>query len=116
MGDGFGNGEKTRGSREGEGTDLIPKRIQRLFWDTDKKAVDLQAHRFYVIHRIMDYGDPEDVRWMLAAYSPAEIVEVLKKRRGLSRKSGFFWGHRFQVPKEEIACLQKPYRKRPEPF
>ncbi len=37
-----------------EGNDLIPERIQRLFWDTDKQAVDLRTHRFYVIHRIMD--------------------------------------------------------------
>jgi hypothetical protein len=103
-------------SREGEGNDLIPGRIQRLFWDTEKKAVDLRAHRFYVIHRIMDYGDPGDVRWMLAVYSSAEIIEVVKKRRGLSRKSSFFWGNHFHIPKEEIACLQEPYRKKPTLF
>jgi hypothetical protein len=95
---------------------MIPERIQRLFWDTEKKTVDLQAHRFYIIHRIMDFGDPADVRWMLATYSSAEIIEVVKKRRGLSRKSGSFWGNHFHIPKEEIACLQEPYRKRPMPF
>lgn len=94
---------------------MIPERIQRLFWDTDKKAVDLRTHRFYVIHRIMDYGDPGDVRWMLTTYSPAEIIEVVKKRRGLSRKSGSFWGNHFHIPKEEIACLQGLYRKRSMP-
>ena len=103
-------------SQEGEGNDLIPERIQRLFWDTEKKAVELRAHRFYVIHRIMDYGDSGDVRWMLAAYSSAEIIEVVKKRRGLSRKSSFFWGNHFHIPKEEIACLQEPYRKKPTLF
>ena len=95
---------------------MIPERIQRLFWDADKEAVDLRSHRFYVIHRIMDYGDPGDVRWMLAAYSSAEIIEVVKKRRGLSRKSSFFWGNHFHIPKEEIACLQEPYRKKPTLF
>jgi hypothetical protein len=45
-----------------------------------------------------------------------EIIEVLKKRRGLSRKSGSFWGNQFRIPKEEIACLQGHYRKRPTPF
>jgi hypothetical protein len=95
---------------------LIPERIQRLFWDTDRKAVDLRTHRVYVIHRIMDYGDPGDVRWMLTMYSPVEIIEVLKKRRGLSRKSGSFWGNHFHISKDEIACLQGPYRKRATPF
>lgn len=90
---------------------MIPGRIQRHFWDTDKKRVDLWSHRAYVIRRIMDYGDLEDVRWMLATYSAEEIIEVLKKSRGLSRKSAYFWGNHFAVPKEEIACLQGPYQK-----
>jgi hypothetical protein len=107
---------KTGRLKSNRGTDLIPERIQRLFWDTDKKSVDLRTHRAYVIRRIMDYGNLEDVSWMLATYSVEEIIEVLKKSRGLSRKSGYFWGNRFAVPKEEIACLQAPYRKRPTPF
>ncbi len=95
---------------------MIPEKVRRLFWDTDKDRVDIQKHRAYIIRRIMDYGDVEDVRWMLAAYSGEDIVEVLKKSRGLSRKSGYFWGNHFAVAKEEIACLRGPYRKRPAPF
>jgi len=95
---------------------LIPERVQRLFWDTDKKSVDLRSHRGYVVRRIMDYGYLEDVRWMLATYSAEEIIEVLKMSRGLTRKSGYFWGNHFAVPKEEIACLQSPYSKRPTFF
>jgi len=91
---------------------LIPERVQRHFWDTDKKSVDLRSHRAYIIRRIMDYGDLEDVRWMLETFSSEEIIGVLKKSRGLSRKSGSFWGSHFDVPKEEIACLQGPYQKK----
>jgi len=46
----------------------------------------------------MDYGDLKDVRWMLATYSSEEIIGVLKKSRGLSRKSGSFWGGPFWRP------------------
>lgn len=95
---------------------MIPERIQRLFWDADKKTVDLQAHCFYIIGRIIDYGDLEDVRWMLATYSAEKIMGVVKKSRGLSRKSGSFWGNHFRIPREEIACLQEPYQKRPGPY
>ncbi len=97
-------------------TDLIPERMQRLFGDTDKKSADRLSHRSYVIRRIMDYGDVENVRWMLATYSSEEIINVLKKSRGLSRKSGSFRGIHFGVPQEEIACLQRPYRKKLSPF
>ena len=95
---------------------MIPERVQRHFWDTDKKSVDLRSHHAYIIRRIMDYGDLKDVRWMLATYSSEEIIGVLKKSRGISRKSGSFWGGHFGVPKEEIACLQGPYQKKLSPF
>jgi len=109
--------KKKMGPLKGEGgTGLIPERVQRLFWDTDQKSVNLRSHRAYIICRIMDYGDLEDVRWMLMTYSAEEIIEVLKMSRGLTRKSGYFWGNHFAVPKEEIACLQRPYPKKPMPF
>src|SRR3989304_951747 len=92
--------------------DLIPDRIKRLFWDVDKDAVDLKLHRSYVIRRIMDYGDIEDVKWMKFTYSPQEIIEVVKKSRGLSRKSAYFWSAYFSIPKEEIECLKTPFQKR----
>ena len=94
----------------------IPERIRRLFWDVNKETVDVDGHRAYIIPRIMDYGTTEDVKWMLRAYSPQEISEVLKKRRGLSRKSACFWAAYFNIPKEEIACLKSPYPKKPRPF
>ncbi len=96
--------------------DLIPERIKRLFWDVDKDAVDLILHRSYMIRRIMDYGNIEDVRWMLKAYSGEEIIEVLRKSRGLSRKSAFFWSAYFNIPQGEIECLKMPYQKSLRPF
>ncbi len=99
-----------------EKADLIPERISRLFWDADKKAVSKGQHRAYIIRRIMDYGNIEDVKWMLTTYTAQEIMEVVKKSRGLSRKSAYFWAAYFNIPKEEIACLKMPYQKELRPF
>ena len=96
--------------------ELIPERIQRLFWDVDKEKVDIKTHRSYIIRRTMDFGNIEDVKWMLAIYSAEEIVEVVKKNRGLSRKSAYFWSNYFNIPKEEIECLKMPYQKSLRPF
>jgi len=96
--------------------DLIPKRIKRLFWDVNKDDVDVRRHRPYVIRRIMDYGDVEDVKWMLKIYSTDEIIEVVKKSHGLSRKSAYFWSTYFNIPKEEIECLKRLYQKYLRPF
>jgi len=95
---------------------LIPERIKKLFWDVDKETVDIKIHRSFIIKRIMDYGRAEDVRWMLKNYSKEEMIEILRMSRGLSRKSGYFWAAYFDIPKEEIKCLEMSSRKRPRPF
>jgi len=86
--------------------DLIPERIKRLFWDVDKNTVDLKLHRSYIIRRIMDDGNIEDVKWMLHSYSSGDIIEVVKKSRGLSRRSAWFWVHYFQISPEAVECLK----------
>jgi hypothetical protein len=86
----------------------IPEHIQRLFWDVKKEGVDIDLHRSYIIRRIMDFGNLDDVKWMLETYSPEEIVEVVKKSRGLSRRSAWFWTRYFHISPEEVACLKRP--------
>ncbi|MEK9149557.1 MAG: hypothetical protein AAB267_05865, partial [Candidatus Desantisbacteria bacterium] len=38
----------------------INSSIKRLFWDVDKDSVDIDQHRFYIISRIIDYGNIDD--------------------------------------------------------
>jgi hypothetical protein len=95
---------------------MIPERIGKLFWDVDRNAVDLKRHRSYIIKRIMDYGNTEEVKWMLKTYSSEELIEVVKKGRGLSRKSAYFWAAYFDIPREEIACLKTYFPKGLRPF
>lgn len=88
----------------------IPEHVKRLFWDVRKEEIDLHLHCPYIISRIIDYGNGEDVKWMLKTYKQKQIVEVLKRRRGISRKSAIFWSIFFQIPQEEIECLKMPCR------
>ena len=89
----------------------IPVFIKRLFWDVDKESVDIEQHCSYIISRIVDYGNPHDVKWMKKTYNDEEIKEVICKRKGLSKKSGYFWAAYYKIPEEEIRCIQKSYPK-----
>jgi hypothetical protein len=93
-----------------ESPEFIPERTRRLFWDAEPRSVDKRIHRSYIVRRIMDYGNMEDVKWMLRTYSTEEIIDVLKKSRGLSPKSACFWSAYFNLAREEIACLNTPFR------
>jgi|YelNatPaOPRAMG01_1025707.scaffolds.fasta_scaffold158766_2 hypothetical protein len=85
----------------------IPNRIKRLFWDVNKDEVDPELHKSFIIRRIVNHGDMDDVRWMLNIYSKDEIIHVIKKSKGISRKSAFFWATYFNIPTEDVICLKK---------
>ena len=95
---------------------MIPGFIKRLFWDVDADRVDPVLHRAFIIRRIIDFGNPQDVRWMKQTYPPQEIQEVTKKSRGISRKSGYYWAAYYDIPEEEIECLKTLYPKELRPF
>jgi len=41
---------------------------QSLFWDVDPKTIDPEKHSRYIIERILDLGEPEEVRWLFHQY------------------------------------------------
>ena len=95
---------------------MIPPALKRLFWDVDSDQVDPVIHRAYIIRRIVDYGTPRDIHWIKQTYSPQEIQEVIKKSKGISRKSGYYWAAYYGVPEVEIECLKTLYPKKLRPF
>jgi len=81
-----------------------------LFWDADK--IDAAEHAHYVIARILDYGDMEDVRTLRKLYSDEKIVETVRTRRNLLPKTGKYWAVKLNIPLEEVPCLKKYYHLR----
>ncbi|MGB9720670.1 MAG: DUF6922 domain-containing protein [bacterium] len=84
-----------------------PKKIFNpiLFWDA--QHVDYVKNADYVIVRILDCGDGNDIKRLKKIYPAEKIIEVFKKRRGLMAKTGKFWAIYFGIPLEEIACLKR---------
>ena len=78
-----------------------------LFWDAGE--VDAVEHSAYIIARVLDYGDMEDVRKLRELYPDGKIIEVIRTRRGLLPKTGKYWAVKLSVPLEEVACLRKYY-------
>jgi hypothetical protein len=66
-------------------------RKEWLFWDTDPQSVDPQKNAEYVIERIMDYGEDDDVRWMWHFYPAYLLRSVLEHSRVIHDKSKSLW-------------------------
>ena len=53
-----------------------------LFWDADE--IDADKHAAYVIARVLDYGDIEDVRKIREMYPDEKIIEAIPAIKSLS--------------------------------
>ncbi len=65
---------------------------QTLFWDTDLKSINIKKNARYIIERILEFGEPNEVRWLFKTYSKNEIKKVMNLPRAqISKKSKSLW-------------------------
>lgn len=79
-----------------------------LFWDVDPQKLDAEQHKTFIIERILRFGQPSDIQWLLAQYSDAAIRSVIQYSRNIDRKTAAFWAVHLNIPREEIACFSTP--------
>lgn len=60
----------------------IPFR-QTLFWDVDPKTIHPKKHRVYIIERILDFWNDQEVKWMWETYPHGLIGKIAKTSRVL---------------------------------
>lgn len=77
--------------RQKKRTSLTFKPRQTLFWDVNPKTIDPQKHAKYVIERIMDFGNDQEVRWMWQYYPKKQLKEIVTTSRCLLPRSRAFW-------------------------
>jgi len=82
-----------------------------LFWDADE--IDSEKHAAYVISRVLEWGDIDDIHTLRRIYDDDQITHVIRKRRGISPQTGKFWAVKLGIPFAEVSCLKKYYPKAP---
>ncbi|MCL4354511.1 hypothetical protein M1349_03515 [Patescibacteria group bacterium] len=64
---------------------------QSLFWDTNPKKLNTNNNARYIIERIMDFGNDDEVRWMKREYSKPMLHQVAKTSKVLQPNSKALW-------------------------
>lgn len=65
---------------------------QSLFWDIDLDILNPKEHVSYIIERVLDFGDEEDVCWLFSTYPKEVIKETLEHSRStIHAKSKALW-------------------------
>lgn len=85
---------------------MFPQDLRPLFWDTNLDNFTPASYPAYTIARILEYGDEKAIAWLRSTFSEAQIVEILRTERRLTRKSANFWALVYHIPSEEIAALR----------
>ncbi len=71
----------------------LPESYRIFFWDVDWSDLKKNADHFvpFIIARLADKGDVEQVRWLKANFSIHEIVNSVKAFRFVSAKTLTYW-------------------------
>ena len=84
---------------------MIPQYLLTLFWDTNLDNFNPVAFPTYTISRVLEYGDRDAITWLKETFSEAQIVDVLRTERRLSRRSANFWAIVYRLSSDQVAAL-----------
>jgi hypothetical protein len=65
-------------------------RKKSLLGDVDPSGLSPEIHWFFIIERILEFGDIDDLRWMKEHFTPEQIRYTAQKSRILSQRSRAF--------------------------
>ncbi len=64
---------------------------QTLFWDTNPDKIDTKKNAQYIIERVADLGNDEEVRWLFSFYDRNLLKKVIEKSRCLRPETKALW-------------------------
>lgn len=64
---------------------------QALFWDTNPDKIDLKKNAQYIIERILDFGNDNEVKWLYHYYDKSLLKSVVVKSRSLMPETKNLW-------------------------
>lgn len=93
----------------------IPKKWHRYFWEVNPERVDMKRHAFYILGRVLDYGDAEAVKSVREIYGDRLIRELLLSTysRGLRNRTIRRWQKTLKLKPEECAKISLIRSKNP---
>jgi hypothetical protein len=86
-------------------SDSDRKELFPFFWDVAIENIDIKKSGKFVIERLLRFGRPKEVLWILKQFTPLEIIDGIKASKTIDARTASYWAAHFTIIKKEIACL-----------
>ena len=87
-------------------TSKVPQAFQALLPSSPVANLEPQRDKRYIISSFLKTATLDAWKWMLNTYSKEDIILEVKTTRHLIKKDVTLWMHYYNIPEEEIRCLQ----------
>lgn len=94
----------------------FPAYIQSLLWDVNIATINLDTHKHYIIERVLEYGGFDALHWIEQSFKKDDIIQTLKTSKRLSAKTGNFFAHYYNLDRNSLVCIQKPFTQKQHRF
>ena len=69
----------------------LPEFLKKYFWDCDFENISLREYPFFIIERILNYGNSDAIRWLMSNVDEESIRKIVKSSRNLNKKTKNYW-------------------------
>lgn len=71
--------------------DPLPENLAKYFWDCHFHELNMENHSFFITERILNFGDMESLKWLLAQIDEDFLKKIVEKSRNLDKKTRNYW-------------------------
>jgi hypothetical protein len=86
---------------------IKPYDHKRIFWDIDSEKLDFEKKASFIIERVFERGDVEDIRMCRRFYGDEKIKAVLINAKWLTRHTIFLAAALFNNQPQDYRCYKQ---------
>ena len=69
----------------------LPKHYRKYFWDCQFEELTLEKYAFFVVERLLTYGNVGTTKWLLDRIDSKSLKSIVSKSRNLDNKTKNYW-------------------------
>ena len=70
---------------------LLPKKFSKYFWEYRGIDLTMKQDAAIITERILNFGNPESIKWLLANITQGFLKQILSHSRRLDKKTITYW-------------------------